>query len=314
MGIGSSSPCARIVCGLFIAFAIAASAHARTPLTVAYAGSMGPVMDKALGPAFDQAHDTTFQGIGEGSFGLAHLIASGQVRADVFVAITPGPVEILQRAGRLATAVPIASTEMVIAYSPDSRFAAAFAAAARGQGAPWYEVLERPGVRFGRTDPRTDPQGRNIVLAMQLAARYYGQPDLVQRILGTLDNPRQIFSEPSLLSRLQSGQLDAASAYLSAATSHHLPYIRLPEQVNLGDPALAGNWYRHAGFELMAQAGKRDPVRAQPLVFYAGVLTNARHPGLAAQFVAFLQSAAGRAMLARHGYGKPRGAPLEPER
>lgn len=314
MAIGSSLQRAWIAGVLLIALATATAAHARTPLTVAYAGSMGAVMDKALGPAFERSQAATFQGIGRGSLGLARLIASGQMRADVFVAITAGPIEILQRAGRMGAAVPIASTRMVIAWSPKSRFAGAFRAASRGEGEPWYEVLERPGVRFGRTDPRTDPQGRNIVLAMQLAARYYRQPDLMQRILGPLDNPRQLFSEPSLLSRLQSGQLDATSGYLSAVVSHHLPYIALPDEVDLGDPALADTWYRHAGFDLPKGAGKRDPVRVQPLVFYAGVLADAPHPELAAQFVAFLQGATAQQLLADHGYGKPRGSPLEPRR
>ncbi|TAM50814.1 MAG: hypothetical protein EPN72_10430 [Nevskiaceae bacterium] len=148
-------------------------AAARAPLTVAHAGSMGAVMDNGLGPAFDAAHDSTFRGVGQGSYGLAHLIAGRQRRPDVFVAITPGPIRIVQDAGLMDAAVPVASTQMVIAYSPKSRFVEQFQAAADGK-VPWYRVLQQKGLRFGRTDPRTDPQGRNIVLTMQLAERYYG--------------------------------------------------------------------------------------------------------------------------------------------
>ena len=39
---------------------------------------------------------------------------------------------------------------------------------------------------------------------------------------------RQIFEEAALDSRLQAGQLDAASAYLSQAKQLHLHYIMLP--------------------------------------------------------------------------------------
>jgi molybdate/tungstate transport system substrate-binding protein len=299
------------ISGLAVALVVAPAARPATPLTVAYAGSMAAVMNKGLGPAFDASHATTFQGIGQGSYGLARLIAAGQMRADVFVAITPGPIRIVQEAGLMGAAVPVASTRMVIAYSPKSRFAGDFAAAGEG-GAPWYKVLERDGLRFGRTDPATDPQGRNIVLTMQLAQRYYKQPDLVAQILGPIDNPRQIFAEPSLLTRLESGQLDATSGYLSAVVSHHLPYITLPDEIDLGNPAMTDTWYSHAGFTLATGDGRTGTVKVQPLVFYAGVLRNAAHPEQAAQFVAFLQSAAGQQLLADYGYGKWKGETLKP--
>ncbi len=284
---------------------------ASTPLTVAYAGSMGAVMDKGLGPAFDKVHDTRFQGIGQGAFGLARLLASKQMRADVFVSITAGPIELLQQAGLLAQAVPVASTQMVIAYSPQSRYAAQLKAAAEG-GKPWYQVLQTPGLRFGRTDPTVDPQGRNIVFSLLLAQRYYKQPGLADKILGSVQNPQQIFAEPSLLSRLQSGQIDASSGYLSAAISHHLPYILLPDEINLSNPALIERWYSQAKFSITLPSGKTDNLSTQPLVFYAGVLKNAPHPELAQQFVRFLQSPAGQALLKQYGYSAPRGGVLTP--
>lgn len=287
------------------------AAAASTPLTVAYAGSMGAVMDKGLGPAFDQTHDTRFQGIGQGAFGLARLLASRQMRADVFVSITSGPIDILQKAGLLAQAVPVASTQMVIAYSPQSQFAAQLKAAAEGHK-PWYQVLQTPGLRFGRTDPAVDPQGRNIVFALLLAQRYYRQPGLADKILGSVQNPQQIFAEPSLLSRLQSGQIDASSGYLSAAISHHLPYILLPDEINLSNPALIDRWYSQAKFSIKLPNGKTDDLSTQPLVFYAGVLKNAAHPELAQKFVRFLQSPEGQTLLKQYGYSAPKGGTLDP--
>ena len=302
--------CLALVC-FTMAMTAAPAAGAATPLTVAYAGSMGAVMNKGLGPAFDASHATDFRGIGQGSYGLARLIAAGQMRADVFVAITPGPVKVLQQAGLMGVAVPVASTQMVIAYSPKSRFAKDFASVGKG-GEPWYQVLEQTGLHFGRTDPATDPQGRNIVLTMQLAQLYYRQPGLAGKILGRFDNPRQIFTEPSLLTRLESGQLDASSGYLSSVISHRLPYITLPDEINLSNPAMADTWYRRAGFELKQGDGKTETIKVEPLVFYAGVLRNAHHPGQAAQFIAFLRSAAGQKLLASYGYSRPKGEALQP--
>ena len=283
-------------------------ARASGVLNVAYAGSMGVVMDRGLGPAFAAANNVEFQGTGQGSYGLARLLAAKKMRADVFVAITPGPVAVLLQAGLLKQATPIASTAMVIAYSPRSEYAARFKAADEKQ--PWWAVMKAPGFRFGRTDPVTDPQGRNIIFTMELAEIYYRVPGLARHLLGTVNNPAQIFTEPSLLSRLESGQLDASSGYQSAVSSHKLPYVALPPELNLSDPAYAAKWYSQATFLLPTANGGTTQVSPEPLVFYAGVLENAPSPEMARKFVAFLATREGQQILQRHGYGPPKGSVL----
>jgi molybdate/tungstate transport system substrate-binding protein len=290
------------------AFSAVAGAFAQT-INVAYAGSMGVVMDRALGPAFAQANNADYRGIGQGSYGLANLLASGQMRSDVFVSVSPGPMKVLIGKGLVKSATPIAGTAVVVAYNPKGRFAADFTAAAAGSK-PWYSVLEEPGVRFGRTDPAIDPQGRNIIFAMLLAERYYNVPGLAKTILGDFENPAQIFTEASVLSRLEAGQLDAASAYQSSAFSQGLPFVTLPQQINLSDPSLAAAWYDKAQFALTKSDGTTQTLTSEPLAFYAAALTNAQSPSLAAAFVAFLQSPQAQTMLRDHGYGPPLGDPL----
>src|SRR5215471_8756336 len=189
-------------CALLIGAGIFATtaAQAADVIRVAYAGSMGVVMDRFIGPAFAKANKVEFQGIGQGAYGLARQLEGRLLQADVFVPITPGPIDILRQAGMIGRAVPVASTQMVLAYSPKSKFVPDLEAAARGEK-KWYEVLQTNGLRFGRTDPATDPQGQNIVFTMLLAENFYKQPGLADRILGGYQNPQQIFTEPSLLSR-----------------------------------------------------------------------------------------------------------------
>lgn len=289
----------------------ASSAQAADPvLSVAYAGSMGALMNKGLGPAIQQQDHVQFQGRGAGAYGLAHMLADKKISADVFVSITPGPIEILQKAGLVDEAFPVASTQMVIAYSPQGPHAKDFAAAAEGKE-PWYQVLEQPGVKFGRTDPTIDPQGRNIVLAMLVSGDFYKQPGLATTILGDFQhNQAQIFAEPSLLSRLEDGQIDASSGYLSAVISHHLPYIKLPAQVNLSDPAMAADWYSKAHFTVTAPDGKTTEVKPQPLVFYAAVLKGAANLQAATDFIKLMQSPDGQKMFTDYGYSQPLGQPL----
>jgi len=280
-----------------------AFAHgARPPVVVAYAGSMGAVMDHAFGPAFEKLHNVRYQGVGQGSYGLARLIAGRQLRADVFVAITPGPVEVLEKAGLAGRVRPVAGTRMVLVYSPKSRFADDFAAVEKGR-ASWHEVLSRRGLRLGRTDPEIDPQGANALFVLQLAERHYRQKGLLEKIAGTTHNPRQIFSETSLMSRLEAGQIDAAIGYLSAARSHRLPTVELPAEINLAELSAAAAGHARLEFD------DGTVLEPRPLVFYAVVPANAARPGLGEAFVELLRSERGREIFRDHGYGLVTGEP-----
>ncbi len=186
---------------MFGGFATKSLAQTLTVLDVAYAGSMGSMMEGPIKSTAASALAIDMHGRAQGSDALAKLIVGGSINADVFIPVTPGPAMTVLKAGKAQTAIPIARTEMVIAYSPKSKFAQQFADAASGKrGAmPWYQVLQQPGVRFGRTDPMTDPQGRNIIYTFQLAEAYYKQPRLAQKVLGRdTINTAQIFAEPTV--------------------------------------------------------------------------------------------------------------------
>jgi molybdate/tungstate transport system substrate-binding protein len=289
---------------------VTSAAQAAEVFRVAYAGSMGVVMDQFIGPAFAKANDVEYQGIGQGSYGLARQLEGRLLQADVFVPITPGPIDILKKAGMIGSAVPVASTQMVIAYSPKSKFVPDFEASAQGK-TNWYEVLQTTGLRFGRTDPATDPQGQNIIFTMLLAQDFYKKPGLADQILGGYQNPQQIFAEPSLLSRLEAGQVDASSGYLSATRSHHLPFIALPDEINLSNPEMEAKWYKNVQFTITLASGKEATLNTQPLVFYAAVLKDSKQPALAEKFVHFLQSPNGQKLLDDNGYSPPKGGPFQ---
>jgi len=171
--------------------------------------------------------------------------------------------------------------------------------------------LQTDGLHFGRTEPATDPQGQNIIFTMLLAQSFYQQPDLADRILGGYQNPQQIFTEPSLLSRLEAGQIDASSGYLSATRSHHLPFIALPDEINLSNPEMEAKWYKTVRYSITLPTGKEVTLNTQPLVFYATVLKDSKQPVLAEKFLQFLQSSGGQKLLAENGYNPPKGGPLE---
>jgi molybdate/tungstate transport system substrate-binding protein len=279
-------------------FPLRLAADALSPLDVAYAGSMGSLMEGPLKTAAAQALKLDLHGRAQGSNALAQLTVGGSIRPDVFISVTPSPMLTVLRAGKAAIAQPVAHTEMVIAYSPKSRFAAKFQAAAEGK-ARWWEALQESGLRFGRTDPVTDPQGRNIIFTMMLAEKIYKQPGLAEKILGPLINQQQIFTEPTVQARLQSGELDAASAYKTQPVPFHLPYIGLPKEINLSGQNVHTD---HPEITLSVNGKTYQP---EPLIFYAAALNDAPNTKAAAAFVNWLKSTEAQAIFSRYNYDPP---------
>jgi molybdate/tungstate transport system substrate-binding protein len=279
-----------------------AFAQGLTPLDVAYAGSMGSMMEGPVKAAVAKTLGIDMHGRAQGSDALAQLIAGGTIPVDVFVPVTPGPMMTVIKAGKALHAAPIARTEMVIAYSPKSAFATAFANAGKPGAMPWYQILQQPGIRFGRTDPATDPQGRNIIFTMQLAETYYKQPGMAAKILGDSANPAQIFAEPTVEARLQSGELDAASAYRIQPRPFGLPFIQLPEEINLGNQSM------HDAYASATLALNGKIYHPQALVYYAAPIVGAAHADKAAAFVQWLSSPEAQAILQKFAYDPPVGA------
>jgi molybdate/tungstate transport system substrate-binding protein len=121
---------------------------------------------------------------------------------------------------------------------------------------------------------------------MMLAAKLYKQPDLEEKILGPTINEKQIFTEPTVQARLQSGELDAASAYKIQPGPFHLPYIKLPNEINLSGENVHAE---HPDVGLSVGGKTYNP---EPLIYYAAVLKDA--PNFAAAMASTMSRAADR--------------------
>lgn len=221
------------------------------PVHVVYAGSLAYINDQVVGPAFQKASGITYQGHGGGSYAMAQDLSSHLFPGDVFESIGTGPIaKIVPKETRWA--VRIASTPLVIAYNPHSRYAGYFKEVATGQVPlkAFFQFIASHQVHLGRTNPATDPQGQAFYWMVELAAARYGLPtSTVHAILGAWNNPSQIYSEEGILTELQSGGLDLASAFLPEAKQRHLDYIPLPVHLNFSDPTL-NPWYHQASISL----------------------------------------------------------------
>jgi molybdate/tungstate transport system substrate-binding protein len=251
-------------------FAVPAMAAAQPAgkVSVFYAGSLVKLMEGGVGPAFDKATGGTFAGFAGGSNGLGNQIRGKLRRADVFISASPKvDVDLMGAANGdwVSWYATFAKSPVVIGYNPASRFAAEL------KTKPWYEVLQEPGVKIGRTDPALDPKGALAVQLLTHAEQVYKIPGLALRVLGPPQNPDQVRPEENLVGRLQSGQIDVGFFYSTETTDLHIPFVPVGAEVALG---------------------------AQ---YTVTVVRDGENPAGAARFVAFLLGPEGRKIMRDHG-------------
>jgi molybdate/tungstate transport system substrate-binding protein len=226
-----------------------AQASVNGTANVAYASSLQFLNENVVKPAFTAATGAGFSGTGNSSGTLSSDILAGEISPNVFESVGSDNITPLEPKFT-KWYVPYAGTSMVIAYNPKSKYASEFKAYADGSkplSTLFSTLLQTPGLKLGRTDPNTDPQGRDFIYMLELAQKYYHLPsDTVSKILGTSNfgtsSNSQIYAESSLDSTLESGQLDASSAFVTQAIELHLAYIPLPTAINLGSAALASTY------------------------------------------------------------------------
>ena len=217
---------AKLATVLLIATSV--SARATDTVNVLYAGSLVNVMERSIGPVFDQKSGDRFQGYAGGSNKLANEIKGMLRRGDVFVSANPKVNDQLmgQTNGNwVQWYVTFAESPLTIGYNPASRIANDL------KNKPWYEALAEPGLKLGRTDPKLDPKGALTVELFKRAEALYHKPDLSQKILGEPENPAQVLPEEALIGRLQSGQLDAGFFYSTETSAAKIPAIKLPDEI-----------------------------------------------------------------------------------
>jgi molybdate/tungstate transport system substrate-binding protein len=271
---------------------------------VAYASSLEYLNEKVVGPAFTKATGYGYSGHSGASGELESDIASGEISPNVFESV--GGDNITPLFPKFTKwYVQYAATSIVVAYNPKSKYASQFKAFADGTKPikDLFKLMETPGFKLGRTDPNIDPQGRAFIYMLQLAQAYYHLPaDTVSKILGTTNwadpNSPQIYSESSLDSTLQSGQLDASSAYVTQAVELHLAYITLPIAINLGSAALATQ-YGKAHITITV-GGVKTPKTGSPLVIDITTIGKPSSAGTA--FVKYTLSPAGLALYKAGGF------------
>jgi ABC-type molybdate transport system substrate-binding protein len=270
---------------------------------VMYAGSLVNIFENEIKLAFQNLTGYNFIGEGKGSVQISNMILDGFRKPDIFVSADTTPIErLINHSLPLANwLVKFGSAELVIAYNPQSPFAPELLKASNGE-IPWYKILQKEGLQFGRTDPELDPKGYYTIIAAKLANIYYNDSTIKDKILGEDRNKEQIFPEEILKSILDSGQIDATAAYKHEAIAKGLPYITLPDQINLSEPNYT-NFYNKIYYKL----GTGETISGNPIFFSFTIPNTVENIEGAMSFVKFLLSENGKKILEKVGL-----SPIEP--
>ena len=187
-----------------------------------------------------------------------------------------------------------ATNQMCIAYTDKSKFASEI------NSANWYEILQREGVTYGRSDPDQDPCGYRTLMVWQLAEEHYNAPGLYNKLYetaGDLMRPKSV----ELIALLESGDLDYAFEYTSVAAQHSLKHVKLPPEINLAD-ANFKDFYAQAQVEIAGtEPGTKITVTGAPVVYGVTIPKDFPRQELAIAWLEFLLGAEGTSIMETNG-------------
>jgi molybdate/tungstate transport system substrate-binding protein len=302
-------------------------APARTPLVVFAAGSLIlPFGD--LEQAFEQAHpEIDVQAQYHGSIQVIRHATELHEPIDVVATADASLLPLLMySAAQPDTGEPyaqwtirFASNRLALAYRADSQYASEITQD------NWMEVLARPEVRVGLADPRFDASGYRALMVYALAQDLYGMPSLFRDMFsGQFSYPLTIFREEGLttitvpeivetrpeahivvrggsiqlLALLESGDIDYAFEYESVIQQHGLEMLTLPDEVNLGAVDLDPLYHTvQVNLDFQRFATVAPEFRGERIGYGITIPSNAPHYAQAVEFVAFLLSDEGRAVM-----------------
>jgi molybdate/tungstate transport system substrate-binding protein len=280
-----------------LATAAAAPAAGAVTLTVLGAGTLA-VPFREIAAAFQRQHpNVTVHARFGGSVMMARRITDLHQPADILAVADYNVIpKYLFKVHAADWYAGFARNAITFVYTDKSRFA--------GRVTPrnWYKYLGRRGVEIGRSNPDTDPSGYQTLQMLALAENYYKAPGLAAGILANAPLSNMRDTETSLISALQLGQIDYLAIYRSDALQRHLKYVKLPAQINLGDP----NYSRL--YATAVAHTKNGDLHGTPIVYAVTIPEAAEHPRAAARYVAFLLGPPGQAIMAKNGFGTARRA------
>lgn len=287
---------ARYLCRAILLVAISASCGPREgapdgPLVVFTAGSLARPMRAAL-DSFLAKTGVRYELESAGSLATARKLSELGKIPDVIALADEDVFPKVLFSAHVTWYVRFAENRIVLAYTDRSKFAGEI------DSLNWHEVLQRPAVETGRSNPNLDPAGYRTLMIFQLAERLYGEVGLASALEKAANARNMRQDEIELVALLETGDLDYAWFYESMARAAGVRHVRLPDAIDLSS-ADQRDTYAQASVRVIG-ASVRDTVtmRGAPIRYAFSIPVKAAHAALAERFSTFLLSEDGKRALA----------------
>ncbi|MGV8049513.1 MAG: tungstate ABC transporter substrate-binding protein WtpA [Anaerolineaceae bacterium] len=220
--------------------------------------------------------------------------------------------------------ISMATNQLGIAYGPESKYADEI------NSENWWEILSRPDVRVGLSDPRFDAVGYRTLMVFALAQDVYGSQEIfddfldgqfthsinlvdlgnmkiihVPEILETTSDSHILMrgSSVALISLLEAGEIDYAFEYESVIQQHGFNLLELPASLNLGEADLNEQYGKVTVQMDFQRFTSVNPVfQGEQIRYGITIPTNAPHPEEASLYIQFLYSPEGQLIMQQNSH------------
>ncbi len=230
-----------------------------------------------------------------GSKAGARRVIDINTPVDVFMSADYMVIENMLIPDHASWYIPFATNELSIVYTTRSRYASEI------NQDNWMDILMKPNVKYGRSNPDMDPCGVRSVFTIKLAEKKYDREGFARQLLEKdTDNIRP--KETDLIALLENNHIDYIFLYKSVAIQHGLEYLELPDSLALGNFAL-NDWYRSVSIETLGtRPGETIIEYGEAMVYGLTILRKSENPTLAKRFVEFvMHPEKGQAILKKLG-------------
>ena len=298
-------------------YAINTSQQAKT-ITIFNAGSLTIPLEK-LAKIYTEKTGVNVQIVPSGSLMVIRKVTELHENPDIVAVADYRLIKYYLYPNYTKWYIAFATNQVVLVFTKHSKYADEL----EKNPSKWYEILARPDVKWGFSNPNDDPCGYRAVGIIGLATLYYHNTTIIDSLLARNTNIKYRISDGKieiyvpqnltvhnnlvirpksvdLISLLESGQIDYAFEYKSVAVQHNLSYIELPPQLNLGDPSQAG-FYAKSIVYVMAGTSQEKPITMAPILYGITILDNAKHYQEALKYVEMLLGSTGREIFSQCG-------------
>jgi molybdate/tungstate transport system substrate-binding protein len=243
-------------------------AKQKEKVIIFHAGSLSYPL-KALIEAFNTEHpDIEIISEAAGSLATARKVTELKRKADILALADYQIVDRLLIPDYANFNIHFASNSIGLAYTEHSHYAETI------NPENWLEILKKPEVKIGASDPDADPCGYRTRMLLQLAEKTESQENLIDELF-TPQKLHQRPKETDLIALLETKTIDYIFLYESVSRQHGLKFLALSDSVNLSQPTL-NKWYKNAALTVRgSEEGSKIQLEGEAIVYGLTVLKDA---------------------------------------